>query len=145
MIFNSSTRQTTSTSKSSTESPDWKIPTSTTLIDLRPDNRSFEIALKWRCQPLSTQTTAATSFHIYKASTHSYDTGKCTPVDWNYSTSSKHLAMRFFNLKEDMIRTGQLKSNHVRSGHQLSDILTKFCNKIVHTRLLKAATEFGKK
>ncbi|CAM9476172.1 unnamed protein product, partial [Sphacelaria rigidula] len=41
-----------------------------------------------------------------------------------YSSSSKHLAIRFFNSK-DMIWTGQLKSNHIRSGHQLADILTK--------------------
>ncbi|CAM9284251.1 unnamed protein product, partial [Sphacelaria rigidula] len=46
----------------------------------------------------------------------------------NYSSSSKHLAIRFYNLK-DMIRAGQLKINHVRSGHQLADILTKFCSR----------------
>ncbi|CAN0099642.1 unnamed protein product [Sphacelaria rigidula] len=61
----------------------------------------------------------------------------------NFSTSSKHLAIRFFNLK-DMIRAGQLSMNFVRSSEQLADLLTKKCDKIVHQRLLKAITEFGR-
>ena len=61
----------------------------------------------------------------------------------NYSTSSKHLAIRFFYLK-DMIQTGQLKINHVKSGLQLADVFTKACSKIVHQRLVKGIIEFGK-
>lgn len=61
----------------------------------------------------------------------------------NYSSSRKHVKIRLFNLR-DMIRTGQVRINHVLSGHQLSDILTKFCNKIVHQIRLKAVAKFGK-
>ncbi|CAM9364973.1 unnamed protein product, partial [Sphacelaria rigidula] len=42
----------------------------------------------------------------------------------NFSTSSKHLAIRFLSLK-DMIRAGQLRINYVRSSEQLADLLTK--------------------
>ncbi|CAM9835011.1 unnamed protein product, partial [Sphacelaria rigidula] len=55
----------------------------------------------------------------------------------NYGSSSKHVAIMFFDLY-DIIRTGKLKTNHVRSGHQLADILTKFCSKVILQRLLKA-------
>ncbi|CAM9706495.1 unnamed protein product [Sphacelaria rigidula] len=61
----------------------------------------------------------------------------------NFSTSSKHLAIWFFDLK-DMIRAGQLRINYVRSSEQLADLLTKKCDGIVHQRLLKAITEFGR-
>ncbi|CAN0088792.1 unnamed protein product [Sphacelaria rigidula] len=59
----------------------------------------------------------------------------------NFSTSSKHLAMRFFNLK-GMVRAGQLRINYVRSSEQLANLLTKSCDKILHQRLLKASTKF---
>ncbi|CAM9970128.1 unnamed protein product, partial [Sphacelaria rigidula] len=49
----------------------------------------------------------------------------------NFSTSSKHLAIQFFNLKY-MIRAGQLRINYVRSSEQLADLLTKSCDRIVH-------------
>ncbi|CAM9603224.1 unnamed protein product, partial [Sphacelaria rigidula] len=42
----------------------------------------------------------------------------------NFSTSSKHLAIHFFNLK-GMIRAGRLRINCVRSPEQLADLLTK--------------------
>ncbi|CAN0028815.1 unnamed protein product, partial [Sphacelaria rigidula] len=45
-----------------------------------------------------------------------------------YSTSSKHLAMKFLNLK-DMIRNDQIKINHVKSETQLADILTNIARK----------------
>ncbi|CAM9763172.1 unnamed protein product, partial [Sphacelaria rigidula] len=54
----------------------------------------------------------------------------------NFSTSSKHPAIRFFNLK-NMIRAGQLRIHYVRSSEQLADLLTKSCDRIVHQRLLK--------
>ena len=60
----------------------------------------------------------------------------------NFSTNSKYLAIRFFNLK-DMIRAGQLKVNYVKSSGQLADLCTKYCDRIVHQRLVKAITEFG--
>ena len=53
----------------------------------------------------------------------------------NFSTSSKHLAIRFFNLK-DMIRAGQLKVNYVKSSGQLADLCTKYCDRIVHLSLI---------
>ncbi|CAN0046118.1 unnamed protein product, partial [Sphacelaria rigidula] len=61
----------------------------------------------------------------------------------NFSTSSRHLAIRLFNLK-DMIRAGQLRINYARSSEQLADLLTKSCDRCVHQRVLKARTEFGR-
>ena len=61
----------------------------------------------------------------------------------NYSTSSKHLAIKFYNLK-DMIKNDLIIINHVKSQNQLADILTKYCEKIVHVRLVRQVMEFGK-
>ncbi|CAM9430022.1 unnamed protein product, partial [Sphacelaria rigidula] len=49
----------------------------------------------------------------------------------NFSTSSKYLAIRFFNSKA-MLRAGQLRINYVRSSEKLADLLTKSCDRIVH-------------
>ncbi|CAM9805130.1 unnamed protein product, partial [Sphacelaria rigidula] len=46
----------------------------------------------------------------------------------NFSTSSKHLAIRFFNLKY-IIRAGQVRIHYVRSLEQLADRLTKSCDR----------------
>ncbi|CAM9995648.1 unnamed protein product, partial [Sphacelaria rigidula] len=48
-----------------------------------------------------------------------------------YSNKSKHLAIRFYSLK-DLINNDQLIVNHVRTSRQLVDILTKYCKKATH-------------
>ncbi|CAM9661499.1 unnamed protein product, partial [Sphacelaria rigidula] len=42
----------------------------------------------------------------------------------NYRNESKHLAIRFFSLK-DLITNGQITINYIRTTAQLADILTK--------------------
>ncbi|CAM9439074.1 unnamed protein product [Sphacelaria rigidula] len=61
----------------------------------------------------------------------------------NYSTSSKHPAIKFFHLKDTM-RNDQIITNHVKSENQLADILTEYCEKVVHQRLLQQVEDFGK-
>ncbi|CAM9910756.1 unnamed protein product [Sphacelaria rigidula] len=61
----------------------------------------------------------------------------------NYSKKSKHLALRFYSLK-DLINNDQVIVNHVRTSRQLADILTKYCEKAIHRRLLNAVADFGK-
>jgi len=43
-----------------------------------------------------------------------------------------------------MIKNDQIIINHVKSQNQLADILTKYCEKIVHVRLVRQVMEFGK-
>lgn len=50
-----------------------------------------------------------------------------------YSTSSKHPASIFFNLKY-MMRKDQMKIDHVKSGNHLTDILTKCCKILQDTK-----------
>ncbi|CAM9807440.1 unnamed protein product, partial [Sphacelaria rigidula] len=61
----------------------------------------------------------------------------------NYSSKSKHLAIRFYSLK-DFINNDQLIVNHVRTSRQLADILTNHCEKTIQRRLLNAVVDFGK-
>ena len=61
----------------------------------------------------------------------------------NYRNESKHLAIRFFSLK-DLITNGLIIINYVRTTNQLSDILTKHCERTTHRRLLDAVINFGK-
>ncbi|CAN0051501.1 unnamed protein product, partial [Sphacelaria rigidula] len=61
----------------------------------------------------------------------------------NYRNESKHLAIRFFSLK-DLITNGKITINYIRTIAQLADILTKHCERTTHHRLLDAVMNFGK-
>ena len=60
-----------------------------------------------------------------------------------YSTSSKDLSIKHFNLK-DMIKNDQIIINYVESQNKLVDIITKVCETMVHARLVRQVMEFGK-
>ncbi|CAM9971076.1 unnamed protein product [Sphacelaria rigidula] len=61
----------------------------------------------------------------------------------NYSNKSKHLAIRFYSLK-DRVNNDQLIVNYVSTSRQLADILIKYCEKTIHRRLLNAVVDLEK-
>ena len=53
-----------------------------------------------------------------------------------YSSRTKHIAMRFFYLKE-LVKDGKITIHHVATQKQLADVRTKFLTKNTHRHLLK--------
>ncbi|CAM9899595.1 unnamed protein product [Sphacelaria rigidula] len=89
------------------------------------------------------QSSARARVVVYAASHHFSDSQGALHLssNANYSNKSKHLAIRFYSLK-DLINNDQLIVNHVRTGRQLADILTRYCEKTIHRRLLDAVVDF---
>ncbi len=53
---------------------------------------------------------------------------------------TKHIKIRYFYVRNDMVRTGRLKIEHIASENQLADILTK---QLPYERFRKLRGEIG--